>query len=98
MDSGAGKVREVFKKFFSYCVGDFMSFPNRKRRSNGSIDLCMEPMSYPADSKVRDFTDPIYTFSNVFYFIDDFWLNAVKKASKHELARIKDYFENANCD
>jgi hypothetical protein len=48
-----------------------MPLPNRKRRSNGSIDLRMEPVPYPADSNVRDFTDPIYTFSNVFYFIDE---------------------------
>ncbi len=62
MDSGAGKVREVFKKFFPYRVGDFMPLPNLKRRSNGSIDLCMEPVPDPADSKVRDFTDPLLHF------------------------------------
>src|SRR5262252_6221918 len=90
MDHSVGKMRQVVQQLMPHCCGNGMPLCHRQLRTEGNIEFCMQPMSYPPDTYLCDFVHLWCVPDRVLDFCKYRGIYAVEQPRENPCARLPD--------
>ena len=75
----AAQMRQVVQELVAYGLRDLVTLADRERTRNGDAQVCVQPVTDPPSSHVRDFRDPQHLAGGVHDILKRLGFDAVER-------------------